>query len=282
MEKRRHIHKTEARTLTVFKKFNPADFPTRKEATEFRNRQQRIIYYIIAISTIIIIAALTTIITLTHSFITTTNNPQPETTYDKTVQIETNPNNEITTITETLNFGTPTPPGHVETQNNPIIVEYYKNNTTPISTLLEITNVAQPSEEQKYFINNILQTYNEETNPENQLWLTTITHTVNTEEWDNTIDITKHIIPYSTPNNIVEEILITNWKDCTTTTRQTTINDTPVTQIQHCLIFSTQPDKTPQGIKYVGQDSVTPNPYNVYNGEPATIQTTINDTPVTQ
>jgi len=269
--KRKNLHRPEDNT-TIFPPINPEDFPNRQEAQAAQKRQKRVAYYITALSILtIIISSITIISTLGATF--TSEQKQPTPTAEPYAEI-TVKDTQIETIKTKLNFGAPNPPGYTA-NNTPVIIEYFKTPETPILVKTEITSIKETTPEQTYFIEEILSTYgeSEETTPI-KYWLVKITSQINKDEWNKDINLSKHIIPKSTPQNTVEEILITNWKDCSTQTQETIIEQAEIVKTTYCLIFTTTPNNTPEGIKYVGQDVINPNEYSVYNGNPITINHT--------
>jgi hypothetical protein len=262
MEKRKNIHTTERRQLALLP---PAEtnYETRKDRKTATKTRKRIITYLTIIPAIIII----TIATITINSLTPKTAQTP--TYTTESIIETR-EGTIAGVTQTINFGDPTPPGTKIEPQQPIIIQHITENGTTIPIQLTYTKLTPANTQQTYFLKTIIP--EEETNNK-QFWLATIETTTNIIHSNYNPDITATIIPTSTANNIITEIRLTGWADCEKTTTTATLNNVKTHKETHCMVLITDEEKTINSLQYVGQYTLQENPYSVITGKPIILPT---------
>lgn len=274
--KRRLLHETESRMLTIFPKFDKTEFETREEHMKYLRQEKRIYIYIYSFLGFIIVAALSVIIFVAGKIIENSQASAVEnTTYSEYVEIVANDTNEVEAIQKKLDFGEPVVPGYVGSPEEKITIQHYVTNDSSIVKTIKLSEVKETTNEQSYFVENILDTYGAPLETNKKLWLIFLTTETNLDEWQENMDIPSQFIPYSTPAVETKEIMITNWKDCSVTAKEKTLQGVNIMETTYCFIFQTDADQKPLGVKYVGQIALDNNPYNVYNGKPVILKTPV-------
>jgi hypothetical protein len=274
--KRRLLHKTESRMLTIFPKFDKTEFASREEHVEYLRQERRVYTYIFSVLGLIIVASLATIIFIVGKMVenNTVENTAPNT-YDEYVEIVANDFNEVEALQKKLDFGEPVTAGYVGEPDEKITIKHYTTNDDYIVKTIKLSKVKKATSEQSYFVENILDTYGTPLEDGKTLWLLFLTTETNIDEWEENMDIPSQFIPYSIPAVEAQEIMITNWKDCSITSEEKTLQGVDIMETTYCFIFKTDGEQKPLGVKYVGQIALENNPYNVYNGEPVILKTPI-------
>jgi hypothetical protein len=175
---------------------------------------------------------------------------------------------QFTGLTNTINFGEPTPPGVTVQSLQPLIIDFITDNGQTIPIELKYTSIRETNTQETYLLNNVIKDIEGQT-----IWLAKITATFDSTYSEQQPDITSVLIPESTANNIVAEIRIAGWQECETKTRTVKINNIEMYQQEHCMVLITEPEKTVRGIKYVGHYNNKDNPYSVVDGKPVTMLT---------
>ena len=274
--KRRLLHKTESRMLTIFPKFDKTDFASREEHIEYLRQEKRIYIYIYSFLSLIILASIAVIIFVVGKMVENSKTSAAEnTTYSEYVEIVANDVNEVEALQKKLDFGEPVLPGYVGSPEEKITIQHYVTNDRSIVKTIKLSEVKEATNEQSYFVENILETYGTPLEENKKLWLIFLTTETNLDEWQENMDIPSQFIPYSIPSVEAQEILITNWKDCSVTAKEKTLQGVNIMETTYCFIFQTDADQKPLGVKYVGQIALDNNPYNVYNGKPVILKTPV-------